>query len=109
MQRTSALFRLLGDTTRLRLLRVLAQDRFNVSELTGILGVAQSGVSRHLGLLRDAGLISEEREAGYVYYRLADEAKTNGRGSLWSLLEGQFASATADREVQEDEARLHEI
>jgi ArsR family transcriptional regulator len=109
MQRASALFRLLGDTTRLRLLRVLAQDRFNVSELTGILGVAQSGVSRHLGLLRDAGLISEEREAGYVYYRLAEDARTNGHGSLWSLLDGQFASAAGDREVQEDEARLHEV
>ena len=75
MQRTSTLFRLLGDTTRLRLLRVLAQDRFNVSELTGILGVAQSGVSRHLGLLKDAGLVVEEREAGFVYYRLADEGR----------------------------------
>ena len=50
MQRASALFRLLGDPTRLRLLRLLAQDRFNVSELTGILGAAQSNISRHLGL-----------------------------------------------------------
>ncbi|NOT45654.1 MAG: winged helix-turn-helix transcriptional regulator, partial [Acidobacteria bacterium] len=49
MQTASSLFRLLGDPTRLRLLRVLAADRFNVSELTGILAVAQSGVSRHLG------------------------------------------------------------
>ena len=67
MRRASALFRLLGDATRLRLLRVLAEDRFNVTELTGILGAAQSGVSRHLGLLKDAGLVVEEREAGYVY------------------------------------------
>ena len=51
MKSASGLFKLLADGTRLRLLRVLAQDRFNVSELTGILGVAQSGVSRHLGLL----------------------------------------------------------
>lgn len=68
---TADLFRLLGDPTRLRLLRVLGRDRFNVTELTGILGLAQSGVSRHLGLLKDAGLVLEEREAGYVYYRLA--------------------------------------
>ena len=109
MQRASALFRLLGDGTRLRLLRVLAQDRFNVSELTGILGVAQSGVSRHLGLLRDAGLVAEEREAGFVYYRLADETRTNGHASLWSVLEGEFASAADDKAVREDEARLQEV
>ena len=51
-----ALLRLLGDDARLRLLRVLQAERLNVSELTGILGIAQSGVSRHLGLLKDAGL-----------------------------------------------------
>ena len=39
MQQASALFRLLSDSTRLRLLRALAQERFNVTELTGILGV----------------------------------------------------------------------
>jgi ArsR family transcriptional regulator len=109
MQRASALFRLLADATRLRLLRVLAQDRFNVSELTGILAVAQSGVSRHLGLLREAGLVAEEREAGYVYYRLAEEARLNGQGPVWALLDAQFAASADDRAVREDEARLHEI
>ncbi len=110
MQRASALFRLLADGTRLRLLRVLAQDRFNVSELTGILGVAQSGVSRHLGLLRESGLVTEEPEGGYVYYRLAAENGSVGaQGPLWSLLEGQFADASADAAVQQDEARLQEV
>ena len=106
MQRVSSLFKLLADGTRLRLLRVLAQDRFNVSELTGILGVAQSGVSRHLGLLKEAGLVTEEREAGYVYYRLAAEERTNGQGPLWALLDAQFAASAGDRAVQEDQARL---
>ena len=109
MQQASTLFRLLGDTTRLRLLRVLAQDRFNVSELTGILNVAQSGVSRHLGLLKDAGLVREEREAGYVYYRLADDTRVNGHASLWPLLDAQFAASEHDRTVREDEARVAEV
>ena len=109
MQRASGLFKLLADSTRLRLLRVLSQDRFNVSELTGILGVAQSGVSRHLGLLKEAGLVTEEREAGYVYCRLADEGRTNGQSPLWALLDGQFAASAGDRAVREDEARLQEV
>ena len=109
MQQASALFRLLSDSTRLRLLRVLAQDRFNVTELTGILGVAQSSASRHLGLLKDAGLATEEREAGFVYYRIAEDARLNGKGSLWSLLEAHFESAAADRAVRADEARMQEV
>jgi ArsR family transcriptional regulator len=109
MQRASALFRLLGDTTRLRLLRVLAEDRFNVTELTGILGAAQSGVSRHLGLLKDAGLVVEEREAGFVYYRLNEEGRHNGQAPLWALLDAQFATGGDDPAVRQDAARLQEV
>lgn len=109
MQHASAFFRLLGDSTRLRLLRALAQERFNVTELTGILGVAQSSVSRHLGLLKDAGLVIEEREAGFVYYRVAESARANGNGALWSLLQSHFDAGATDRAVRADEARMQEV
>ena len=109
MQQASAIFRLLSDSTRLRLLRIVARDRFNVTELTGILGVAQSNVSRHLGLLKDAGLVSEEREAGYVYYRVAEDTRSNGHGPLWTLLDTHFESAAADRAVRADDARAQEV
>ena len=109
MKGASGLFRLLADGTRLRLLRVLVRDRFNVSELTGILGVAQSGVSRHLGLLKEAGLVTEEREAGYVYYRLVDKGRASEDDPLWALLDAQFADSAGDRAVREDEARLQEV
>ena len=89
VRQASALYRLLGDEARLRLLRVLDQERLNVTELTGILGLAQSGVSRHLRLLKDAGFVSEEKDAGFTYYRLADT--TQGRaGALWAALQEQF-------------------
>ena len=109
MQQASSLFRLLSDSTRLRLLRILAKDRFNVTELTGILGVAQSNVSRHLGLLKDAGLVTEEREAGYVYYRVAEDTRSNGHGTLWALLDTHFESAATDRAVRADDARTQEV
>ncbi len=105
VQKASALFRLLGESTRLRLLRVLSVDRFNVSELTGILGLAQSGVSRHLGLLKDAGLVVEDREGGFVYYRRADAPATD---PLWQALDAQFRASGHDRAVRADEARLQE-
>ena len=78
MKAASALYRLLGDEARLRLLRVLAKDHFNVKELTGILGLAQSGVSRHLGLLKEAGLVMEEREGAFTYYRLSPALRAEG-------------------------------
>lgn len=106
-----ALYRLLGDEARLRLLRVLSLERLNVSELTGILGIAQSGVSRHLGLLKDAGLVVEEREGGYTYFRLASDLveARNGFGPLWPLLQSEFAAADETETGRADSARLSEV
>ena len=106
------LFRLLGDEARLRVLRLLQAERLNVSELTGILRIAQSGVSRHLGLLKDAGLVAEERDGGFSYYRIAPGVREglNGfGGSLWPLLESQFESASTTPAGREDDARLAEV
>ena len=109
MKEASALYRLLGDEARLRLLRVLARERLNVTELTGILSLAQSGVSRHLGLLKDAGLVSEEKDAGYTYYRLSPELHDERRRALWAALEAEFGRAAPDPSVRADEARLQEV
>src|SRR5438067_13724005 len=108
MRQASALYRLLGDEARLRLLRLLARERLNVTELTGILGLAQSGVSRHLGLLKDAGLVVEEKDAGFTYYRIASSVGEDGSG-VWPLLQAQFEAATADLTVRADDARLPEV
>jgi ArsR family transcriptional regulator len=111
MLQASSLFRLLGDDARLRILRLLGAERLNVSELTGILGIAQSGVSRHLGLLKDAGLIVEERESGYTYFRPAPGLASgeNGLGPLAALLEAEFAAARKTETGRADEARLEEV
>jgi SAM-dependent methyltransferase len=108
MKRASALYRLLGDEARLRLLRVLSHERLNVTELTGVLGLAQSGVSRHLGLLKDARLVVEERDGGFSYYRL-DPALQDGGHPLSPILRAQFDEAGDDGAVRADEARLQEV
>jgi SAM-dependent methyltransferase len=109
MRAASALYRLLGDEARLRILRLLTRERLNVSELTGILGMAQSGVSRHLGMLRDTGLIDEQREGGFTYYRALPESTQNGLVPVWTLLNQQFEAWAADPAVRADEARLKEV
>ena len=115
MREASTLFRLLGDEGRLRLLRVLARERLNVTELTGVLGLAQSGVSRHLGLLKDAGLVKEEKDGGYSYYRLTaalahgSPGKDVSENPLRAVLDRQFATSADDPMLRADDARLHEV
>ncbi len=132
MSDAAALYRLLGDDVRLRLLRLLSRERLNVSELTAILGIAQSGVSRHLGLLKDAGLVREQREAGFAYYHFALDGPAgtapsrratagtrahagpaNGSrpydDALRALLDAQFGEMGGTPAAGEDEARLQEV
>ena len=95
------MYRLLGDEGRLRLLRVLARERLNVTELTGVLGLAQSGVSRHLGLLKDAGLVHEAK-AGTRRIYTAD-AKALGElrvaiDEMWRTALGEFAATLNEKE-----------
>src|SRR3954468_11112409 len=106
---SAGLFRLLGDEVRLRILRLLAVERLNVTELTAILGVAQSGVSRHLGLLKDAGLVREQRTGTFSWYRL-DDALVDAAGphaGLWSWLTAKFGATTPATKA--DDVRLAEV
>ncbi len=109
MRSGAALYRVLGDEVRLRLLRLLRSERLNVTELTGILGIAQSGVSRHLRLLKDAGLVAEEPAGGFTYYRLAAADRDGALARVGDLLEAQWTAAASDSSVRADEARLQEI
>ena len=65
-----ALFRSLGDPTRLAILHRLASGEARVVDLTGELGLAQSTVSKHLACLRDCGLIDYRVEGRQSFYAL---------------------------------------
>ncbi len=70
----SKAFRVLGDPTRLRIMRLLSETKLNVTEVMQVVGVGQSSVSHHLAKLKGLELIREERQAGFTYYSLAVEA-----------------------------------
>lgn len=108
MKDLSAFCRLLGDDVRLRLLRLLAREQLNVKELTAILGIAQSGVSRHLGLLRKSGVVEERREGGYAYYSLRAQGNETLQ-AVWNALEPQLSGDTSDPDLRADDARLLEV
>jgi ArsR family transcriptional regulator len=61
----------LADTSRLRLVAVLSHGEFTVQELTSILVMGQSRISRHLKILTRIGILSVKRQGTWGYYRLA--------------------------------------
>ncbi len=66
--RISALNKAAGDPLRLEILRVLAQDAYGVLELCDIFAHKQSGMSHHLKVLAEAGLVTKRREGNSIFY-----------------------------------------
>ncbi len=62
----------LGDSTRLRILEILADGEYYAQEIVNRLDIAQSAVSRHLGLLERSGLVSVRPHRGMKYYSVSE-------------------------------------
>ncbi|MFN8186676.1 MAG: metalloregulator ArsR/SmtB family transcription factor [Gaiellales bacterium] len=73
---TAAIFRALGDPSRVRIVNLLARSPAPVCvcELVPALGLSQPTVSHHLKKLHDAGLIQREQRTKWAYYSLSSEA-----------------------------------
>lgn len=77
--------KILADTTRLRLLRILQKGDFTVQDLMCILNMGQSRVSRHLILMSQAGLLKVEKQGTWRYYRLS--AENSFFNKVWPTIE----------------------
>jgi ArsR family transcriptional regulator len=74
LTRTVQRLRALSDPTRLEIIALLKPGEQCVCELTSALDAAQSRLSFHLKVLKDAGLVTDRRDGRWVYYTLVDEA-----------------------------------
>lgn len=81
----SDLFRALADETRLRIIALLSIGELCVCHLQTALDCSQPKVSRHLGVLRAAGVVEARREGGWVHYRLAPQTSALRRQQLAAL------------------------
>ncbi len=95
-----SLFQALGDRTRLRLLNLLADGEVCVCFFVEVLGEPQPKISRHLGVLRAAGLVAARRDGKWMHYRatFAEE--------LAPLFENVIAALRADPEMDRDRVAL---
>ena len=105
MKETPAVSRLraLADPTRLRILDLLAEEELTVRELTDILGMAQSRVSGHLGVLRDAELVADRRQGTSAHYSLRAAGEP---AATWKAVRD---TTPASAEGRRDRVRLAEI
>ena len=69
----SELFRIFGDSTRIRILYVLFEAEMCVCDIAALLGMTQSAISHQLRALKNARLVKSRREGKTVFYALADD------------------------------------
>ncbi len=93
-----------GEPSRLRILKMLEGGELCVCHLVGILGSSQPTVSRHLAVLRRAGLVAERKEGRWSHYRLAPASPF-----LRRLLRTVRSFGDDDPVVRDDRRRAREI
>ena len=84
-------FEALGDANRRAILSLLGQGGRSVQEIAGALPISRPAVSRHLRLLKEAGLVVEEPQGTRRIYRLHEE----GLAAVQSYLERVWGDAAA--------------
>ncbi|MBN1818098.1 MAG: metalloregulator ArsR/SmtB family transcription factor [Sedimentisphaerales bacterium] len=105
MDTEAKIFKVLADPTRLRLAVILAREGETcVCRLAQALGEPDFKISRHLGILRNAGLVQVRREGTWMYYQLCHAGTT-----LQQCLHDCFRGCLAEHEVaKEDWNRLQQ-
>jgi ArsR family transcriptional regulator, arsenate/arsenite/antimonite-responsive transcriptional repressor len=91
VERAAKLFHALSDQTRLSILQRLRLGERCVCDLTDALDAAQSRLSFHLKVLKDAGLVTDRREGRWMYYTL----NTESLAEVSELIEAMAAAPTA--------------
>lgn len=72
-QRLANVFKILGDSTRIKLLALLTEEEMRVSDIAEALGMGQSAISHQLRVLRDARLVKYHKEGKEAWYALDDD------------------------------------
>ena len=88
-------FRVLGEPMRLKLLIALETGEKNVTELVQLTESTQANVSKHLGILSDAGMISRRKEGPKTFYEISDPQIFKLCDLMCSKLQKEFTEKSA--------------
>jgi len=106
LERLVSIGKALADPNRVRALFACRGRELCVCQITELLGLAPSTVSKHLSILRQAGLLESRKKGRWIYYRQCEEESTPAAREAIDLV---MRTLSRDRRMREDERRLREI
>jgi DNA-binding transcriptional ArsR family regulator len=96
----------ISDGSRARILKLLEVKPLCVCQIVAVLGLRPSTVSKHLSILRQAGLVEDKKAGKWVYYWLSSENVNAFNQTVLALMRSWL---NEDKKVQSDRKRLEEI
>lgn len=105
MEQVLKCLKAVGEGNRVRILLLLLQRELSVCELMAVLNISQPLVSRHLSVLKEAGLVRNRRDGKLHLYSVTEEALSGGKMGFIGLLTDALKS---DKTVAYDRYRLRE-
>lgn len=106
MAKLSGILKAFAEETRLRILRLVSSQALSVNELVEALRIGQPRISRHLAVLKRAGLVADRREGNRVFYRMAPERLGGFPAAVWEAVLSQQAH---ERFFTQDLARCQKV
>jgi ArsR family transcriptional regulator len=106
MRELTKIFKALSDSNRLRILKMLEVRPLCVCEMTEVLQLATSTVSKHLYLLREAGLIFDSKQSKWVIYQLNSSSENQYLRQILPLFREWLPD---DAMVREDREKVHTV
>lgn len=97
----------LSDPQRVRALMSLRQGELCVCQIIELLSLAPSTISKHMSILKQAGLVSSRKDSRWVYYRLTDANKCDG--NILKIINLSISILEQDKEISKDEETLSGI
>lgn len=95
-----------GDPTRTRILKLLEERDLCVCQVQAVLGLAPSTVSKHLAILKGAGLVEDRRDGRWIHYGIAPASHNPYAKAVLAMLRGPL---DGDPIVVADRKRLREV
>ncbi len=95
-----------GDPTRTRILKLLEEEDLCVCQVQAVLRLAPSTVSKHLAILKSAGLVEDRREGRWIHYGVASGSRNLYAKAVLAVLRGPL---DRDAIVVADRRRLREV
>ncbi len=105
-RKTTNIFRALSDPNRLRIVKMLEQRELCVCEVREVLDLSTSTVSKHLTILRDAGLIVDRKDGKWVNFRLSTDLDDGIVQPLLAVLKKNLAG---EKQILQDREKVKRV